>query len=185
MFIDSKNYDFCAQLESNWQVIREECLRLAQDQYDPWVQREMYGEGWSVFGLYFYAKRIEGAAAQCPDTCALLAQIPGLLSAGFSRLAAHTHIKPHVGWDKSFYRLHLGLDVPQGCRFRVATQTRDWRNGQCLVFDDTQEHEAWNDSPASRTVLLLDFLKPGAQAPQIENMPQEVGRYARSLFADE
>ena len=51
--------------------------------------------------------------------------------------------------------------VPVGCRLRVADDTRPWQEGKCLIFDDTVEHEAWNDSDQMRGTLLLDFLRPG------------------------
>jgi ornithine lipid ester-linked acyl 2-hydroxylase len=44
---------------------------------------------------------------------------------------------------------------------RVGDEVRAWQGGECLVFDDTTEHEAWNRSNADRLVLLLDFLRPG------------------------
>jgi aspartyl/asparaginyl beta-hydroxylase (cupin superfamily) len=37
---------------------------------------------------------------------------------------------------------------------------RGWREGGSLVFDDTHEHEAWNDTPAPRAVLFVDFVRP-------------------------
>ena len=44
---------------------------------------------------------------------------------------------------------------------RIEPALRPWQEGECLVFDDTSEHEAWNRSSQPRTVLLLDFLRPG------------------------
>lgn len=102
--------------------------------------------------------------------------------AGFSRLAPHAHVKPHVGWAASVYRLHLGLVVPEGCRLRVGSETRPWREGRCLIFDDTVEHEAWNDSDRPRAVLLLDFLRPGVASGVEDHIPDEVRQYAGHLF---
>lgn len=45
----------------------------------------------------------------------------------------------------------------------MGAETRTWQPGKCLVFDDTVEHCAWNDSEIERVVLLLDMLKPGAE----------------------
>jgi beta-hydroxylase len=42
----------------------------------------------------------------------------------------------------------------------VANEVRLWKEGKCLVFDDTSEHEAWNLSDRHRDVLLLDFKAP-------------------------
>ena len=86
-----------------------------------------------------------------------------------------------MGWAASVYRLHLGLVVPPGCRLRVANETRDWQEGKCLVFDDTVEHEAWNDSDQVRSTLLLDFLRPGVTDTRQHRVPEEVRRYAERL----
>jgi beta-hydroxylase len=183
MFLDSRQFAFIPTLESRWEAIRAEYLALAGDQFDPWVQRGMHGGGWTVFGLYAAGERIPGACAACPDTVRALEQIPGLSMAGFSRLAPRTHVKPHVGWAASVYRLHLALVVPPGCRLRVASETRSWQEGRCLVFDDTVEHEAWNDSDLPRGVLLLDFLRPGVAGSVADHVPEEVQEYAAHLLA--
>ena len=56
--------------------------------------------------------------------------------------------------------VHLALDVPPGCGFRVGGETREWVEGRAFAFDDTIEHEAWNDSDRRRAVLILDSWNP-------------------------
>ncbi len=182
MFLDPGQFAFVAALESQWKAIRSEYLALPSELFDPWVQRPMHGGGWTVFGLYAVGQEISGACARCPQTTRAIHQIPGLSMAGFSRLAPHTHVKPHVGWAESVYRLHLALVVPPGCRLRVAADTRSWEEGRCLIFDDTVEHEAWNDSEEPRGVLLLDFLRPGYTGSAEDLVPDEVRQYAEHWF---
>ena len=50
--------------------------------------------------------------------------------------------------------------VPNGCGFKVGGETREWREGELLVFDDTVEHEAWNDSGCDRIILIFDVWRP-------------------------
>jgi beta-hydroxylase len=183
LFLDQRQFEFVPALEAQWEAIRAEYLALPGDLFDPWVQRYMHGGGWTVFGLYAVGHEIPGACAVCPNTARALRQVPGLSMAGFSRLAPHTHIKPHAGWAASVYRLHLPLVVPLGCRLRIATETRSWQEGRCLIFDDTVEHEAWNDSDLPRGVLLLDFLRPGISGTAADHVPEEVQRYTAQLFA--
>lgn len=38
-------------------------------------------------------------------------------------------------------RIHMGVVVPPGCRIRVADEWHTWREGECLVFDESFEHE--------------------------------------------
>lgn len=183
MFVDAGQFDFVAALEAQWEALRCEYLALPHDAFDPWIQRQMHGGGWTVFALYAMGQPIPGACAACPQTARALRQVPGLSMAGFSRLAARSHIKPHVGWAASVYRLHLALVVPPSCRLRVATETRSWQEGRCLIFDDTAEHEAWNGSERPRGVLLLDFLRPGFSGSVADHVPEEVQQFAARLLA--
>jgi len=182
MFIDTLNFTFVAQLEAHWQTIRDELLALPDKAFDPWVQKDMHGEGWSVYGLFALGNPIEAACVHCPQTSKLIEDIDGVSLAGFSKLAPHTHIKPHVGWAKSVYRLHLGLVVPPGCRLRVDDETRYWQEGEALIFDDTVEHEAWNDSNKTRITLMLDFLRPGISDFTDDMVPEEVREYVKKLL---
>jgi aspartyl/asparaginyl beta-hydroxylase (cupin superfamily) len=52
------------------------------------------------------------------------------------------------------------LILPPSCRFRVGNDVREWKMGEAFVFDDSIEHEAWNDSDQVRVVLLFDVWNP-------------------------
>jgi aspartyl/asparaginyl beta-hydroxylase (cupin superfamily) len=179
MFLDVRTFPFIEALEARWRDIRDEALSLPADSFEPWVQRDMYGEGWSVYGLVAFGERIEAALARCPITAAAVGVVPGLTTAGFSRLAPGAHIRPHVGWVKTVFRAHLGLVVPEACELRVGSETRPWREGHAVVFDDTVEHEAWNRSSRTRTVLLFDFVRPGCEGAPADTPPPEVRALVR------
>ena len=69
----------------------------------------------------------------------------------------------HRGVTKGILRCHLGLQIPktpEKCRMRVGDQTCVWQEGELFVFDDTYEHEVWNDTDEERVVLLFDFDRP-------------------------
>jgi aspartyl/asparaginyl beta-hydroxylase (cupin superfamily) len=78
----------------------------------------------------------------------------------FSLLAPQTRIPPHTGAANTRLVCHLPLIVPPKCGFRVGETTREWRVGEAFVFDDTIEHEAWNDSDELRVVLIIDLWAP-------------------------
>ena len=179
MFLDPRQFPFLADLRADWQAIREECLALADDIYEPWVQREMYSHGWSVYGLVAFGTRIEEALAACPRTAAALATVPHLTTAGFSRMAPGSHIAPHEGWVTTVYRAHLGLVVPGEGALRVGDEIRRWREGEIFVFDDTVEHEAWNHAESDRTVLLFDFSRPGHENAPQDRLPPSVQEHLR------
>jgi aspartyl/asparaginyl beta-hydroxylase (cupin superfamily) len=86
VFVDTDQFPFMEDLRRSWRGIRAECLALAHDSFEPWVQREMYGEGWSVYGLIAFGTRIDAALACCPRTAEVLQRVPGLTTAGFSRM---------------------------------------------------------------------------------------------------
>jgi aspartate beta-hydroxylase len=75
-------------------------------------------------------------------------------------LQPRTTIPPHTGSTNARITVHLPLVVPPGCRFRVGGETREWREGEAWAFDDTIEHEAWNDSDSPRAILILDVWNP-------------------------
>lgn len=120
------------------------------------------------------------------DVCDRGGHVPGLTTAGFSRMAAGTHIKPHQGWVTTVYRAHLGLIVPDGdCALRVGSQIRPWREGESFVFDDTVDHEAWNCSASTRTVLLVDFLRPGWTMDEFDELPPDVAAVVHRRTRDQ
>ena len=184
MFHDPSQFPIATALESHWQVIRDEYLALPTQAFDPWIQQSMHGEGWSVFGL-IAGGFVLPSAKFCPQTTELLKSFNIVGLAGFSRMNPGTHILPHEGWATNEYRLHLGLDVPAGCRLRVLDETREWENGKCLVFDDTSMHEAWNDSDSVRGNLMVDFLRPGQTEFSIEGVPSNVIEYVKKLMEED
>ncbi|WP_152569541.1 MULTISPECIES: aspartyl/asparaginyl beta-hydroxylase domain-containing protein [Sphingomonas] len=121
---------------------------------------------WNAFHLLRYGEPDPVNAALCPQTLAAFAgeeqaNIPGLgPNLMFSLLAPHTHIPPHHGVANFRVVCHLPLIVPPHCRFRVGGDIREWRVGEPWIFDDTIEHEAWNDSDELRVVLIGDLWRP-------------------------
>jgi aspartate beta-hydroxylase len=111
-----------------------------------------------------------------------LRELPELCgTAGFGVLAPGTHVAPHCGPINAKLRCHLGLEIPAGCGLRVASETRTWQEGRCLVFDDSFEHEVWNRSDRPRYIFLVDAfhpdLTPGERA-WIERLSRRLVRLA-------
>lgn len=126
---------------------------------------------WSSLFLWKDGVRQDAVCQACPQTAALLARLPMANQPGFaptamfSALDARTRIPPHTGSTNVRLLCHLPLVLPGPARFRVGNETRDWKLGEAWVFDDTIEHEAWNDADALRVILIFDvwnpFLEPG------------------------
>ncbi|MBK6351573.1 MAG: aspartyl/asparaginyl beta-hydroxylase domain-containing protein [Proteobacteria bacterium] len=126
------------------------------------------GTGDAVY-LWQNGELNEANAALCPQTLAALAaaplaRIPGHSpSVLFSRMPqAGAHIPPHNGLINTRLIVHLPLLVPGKCRLRVGNEVREWQEGRAWVFDDSIDHEAWNDSDQTRVILLFDIARPRA-----------------------
>ena len=160
-FHDAERFAFLGELRAHWREIHAEYQGVRPYLID-WFERELYGEGWQVYGLFDFphGRPIAGNVERCPLTARLVAQhVPGHGAAGFSVLRPGTRIQPHSGYQGRFLRCHLGLSVPDGdCGLRVGGETRAWREGEALVLDDRVEHEAWNMTAHERVVLLVDFV---------------------------
>ena len=59
---------------------------------------------------------------------------------------------PHTGRTDGRLRLHAPLHVPASHRWRIRAgdpkapgSTREWREGEILLLDDSFEHELWGD----------------------------------------
>jgi aspartyl/asparaginyl beta-hydroxylase (cupin superfamily) len=140
---------------------------------DQWAELNK-SRRWSAFFLWRDGVRVDAHADRCPRTAGLLARAPTADVRGyaptafFSILDRKSHIPPHCGVTNARLIVHLPLVVPPNCRFRVGSQTREWREGEAWVFDDTIEHEAWNDSEIPRAILIFDTWHPALNAGERE-----------------
>lgn len=179
-YYDRALFPWLESLEAATGAIREELLGVISgdgEGIQPYIAfseglplnqwRELnHSRRWSAYFLWNQGRREEAHLERCPRTAAALAALPQVDIPGrgptafFSILDAHTHIPPHTGVTNTRLTVHLPLIVPPGCRFRVGGETREWREGQAWVFDDTIEHEAWNDSDMLRVIMILDVWHP-------------------------
>ncbi|MCC6927225.1 aspartyl/asparaginyl beta-hydroxylase domain-containing protein [Novosphingobium sp.] len=125
---------------------------------------------WNAFHLIRYGEVDAELTAACPATMAAIMgggqpDIAGLTpNLMFSLLAPHTRIPAHVGVANFRVVFHLPLIIPGQCFFRVGSETREWIEGEPWVFDDSIDHEAWNDSDQLRVILMGDLWRPELDA---------------------
>jgi aspartyl/asparaginyl beta-hydroxylase (cupin superfamily) len=121
---------------------------------------------WSVYNLLDDGAPVPRHIEKCPKTAAALARLPlcdipdYAPGAYFSALKPRTRLPAHTGTTNTRSIAHLPLVIPEGCGFRVGSQVRAWQKGKAWVFDDTIDHEAWNDSDQVRIVLIFDIWNP-------------------------
>src|SRR6185436_1029945 len=109
-----RRFPFTDGFERSWRRIHDE-FRAVRGHLIDWFERELYGEGWQVFGLYDFphGRPVAQNVVRCPVTAALVRElVPGHGAAGFSLLRPRTRIRPHVGYQGDFLRAHLALDIP-------------------------------------------------------------------------
>ncbi|KAF1688194.1 hydroxylase [Pseudoxanthomonas broegbernensis] len=164
MFFPTGNVIAAAVLEAHWQSIRDECLALPRGEFTAWPEQSIYNQGWDVYGLYANGCTLRENCVFCPRSATLLGGLHGVVNAGFSRMAPGARILPHVGYTRAVLRLHLALYVKGDCGLRVGFERRTWQEGRCLLFDDTVEHEAWNNGAHDRLVLLLDLSRTALES---------------------
>ncbi|HEX5209358.1 MAG TPA: aspartyl/asparaginyl beta-hydroxylase domain-containing protein [Steroidobacteraceae bacterium] len=179
-FYEREEFPWAAAIEQATDDIRTELQSLladSRDRFSPYLThspdeplnqwRELnQSRRWSALFLYKDGERQDVTADRCPKTLAALEQAPIVRIAHrgptqlFSLLEPKTRIPPHTGSTNTRLTVHLPLIVPPGCGFRVGTQVREWHPGKLLIFDDTLEHEAWNDSDQDRVILIFDIWNP-------------------------
>ena len=184
-FYEREEFPWVAELERDTVAIREELsgILAAADRFAPYMQpspdRPVFNTNgllndpaWSACHLIRSGEEVAANAAQCPVTMSALRRLPLCRIKGrtptvlFSLLRPGAHIPPHHGFVNTRLICHLPLIVPAECALRVGNETRPWRAGQVVIFDDTIEHEAWNRSSELRVVLLFDIWRPELTATE-------------------
>lgn len=170
-FLDNRNFSFVDDFTDNWEAIRDEVIEILHHrevipvfhEISPEQRHISIGDSWRTFVLFGFGTKLEQNCRYAPVTAALLERVPNLENAWFSILAPGYHIPAHTGVSKGIVRAHLGLVIPRDaerCCMRVGDEVRVWRPGDLFVFDDTFDHEVWNDTLEERVVLVFDVDRP-------------------------
>jgi aspartate beta-hydroxylase len=186
---DASDFPLAGYLEAHFAEIRDEVLALEPARFHRESERIERTGDWDVAFFYERGRRREEVCEACPVTTRGIETMPAMRTAGgliyVSRMRPGTHIRPHRGPTNLRLRCHLGITVPDGdCALRVGDDTRQWQEGQCLVFDDYLEHEAWNHTGQDRIVLIVDLWHPGLSATEVrllEGLHGYAYAYARRL----
>jgi aspartyl/asparaginyl beta-hydroxylase (cupin superfamily)/Tfp pilus assembly protein PilF len=201
-FFERSDFPWLDALEAGTEAMRDELLAVLADPasdaeivpyvdypgdkpLDQWRPLNRSRQ-WSAYYLLKDSVRANSHLARCPRTAALieaapLADVPGQApTAFFSMLQPRTRIPPHTGVTNTRLVCHVPLVIPPGCGFRVGSETRHWQPGKAWVFDDTIEHEAWNDSNEPRYILIIDLWNPyltAAEREWVRTATQAIAEY--------
>ena len=178
-FFDRADFEWVSTLEAATDAIRQEVTNLLAaggkgfrpymtshiDQARADVNPLLDNSDWSTLFLCENGAESGDVIGRCPRTWAAMQAVPlpriaGAPTVMFSLLRPGARIAPHTGMHNARLICHLPLIVPENCGFRVGNDVRQWEPGKLLIFDDTIEHEAWNDSGDDRVVLIFDIWRP-------------------------
>jgi aspartyl/asparaginyl beta-hydroxylase (cupin superfamily) len=183
-FFDPKDFAWAGAVEAATEVIRDELRAMLASQREgflPYIRSEANQPrdhplldrlDWSALFFCENGQMNEAVIASCPRTWEImqLLPLPMIDRAGpsimFSLLKPGTRIPAHTGTHNTRLICHLPLIVPPDCGFRVGNETPRWEVGKLIIFDDTIEHEAWNDSAEERVVLIFDVWRPELSAQE-------------------
>jgi aspartyl/asparaginyl beta-hydroxylase (cupin superfamily) len=161
-------------LDRNYRIIQNEMESVLKykdriPRYHEISPRETYISGtvnpdkdWRIFTLSTLIGTPTANREKCPQSTAFIGQIPGVISAFFSILDAGKSIPAHCGPSLGYLRYHLALRVPKinPPSIRVKDQYYIWEEGKSIVFDDSWEHQVFNESDELRVVLIVDIFRP-------------------------
>jgi aspartyl/asparaginyl beta-hydroxylase (cupin superfamily) len=178
-FYDREAFGWVPLVEAAAADVRQEIetlLKAGTKGFRPYLQGEsnrprlddnhlLDNPDWSALFLCENGRLFDETIARCTRTwqavqAAPLPQIANSPTVMFSLLRPGAWIAPHTGTLNTRLICHLPLIVPPNCRFRVGNEVREWEEGKLIIFDDTIEHEAWNDSSEDRVVLIFDIWRP-------------------------
>lgn len=202
-FYEREEFSWVSTIESATDDIRDELRKVmsVSSSFKPYLESDgehlnprgtylVNNVDWGAFYLWHYGELKAEATELCPRAIAALEaaqqpQIPGQAPiALFSKLRPRTRIPPHHGMINTRLICHLPLIVPEDCgALRVGSEQRPWVEGEMLIFDDSMEHEAWNDSDEERVVLLFEIWRPELSAEE-RALVASVLTAVRSYFDD-
>jgi aspartyl/asparaginyl beta-hydroxylase (cupin superfamily) len=171
-FHDPIRFPIAQALEERYEVIRRELLALGGSVFHREMEKVERTGSWEVVHLFERGcKNVENCRL-CPSTVHLIESYSTVRTvAGLtyvSKMAPGTHVAAHCGPTNVRMRCHLGVQVPEGdCAIRVGEEVRSWQEGQCIIFDDSLEHESWNHTAKTRIVLIVDLWHPDLTAEEI------------------
>jgi beta-hydroxylase len=155
-FLNPKDFEFTALLESRYPAIRRELLSVLKRGWSRYVNHDERRGRALLFLFYVKGRPNRRNCRLCPETAEVLAQIPGIRQAVFGFLPPGAHIAPHRG-APGILRVHLGVIAePDAAGWKAEDETQNCVEGKVTIFEDGSLHEAWNHGNSPRVTLICD-----------------------------
>lgn len=192
---DKKKFDFVQELENNYNIIKDELLNLKNENKTNGFQQYKNSNDlgatdighWNVF--YFILHHLEFAEniAKFPKTMDIINNInePTLFKHSLiSCLSPNSHIIGHNGPTNKKLRVYFPILLEENSNIlRIDQETITLKEGECIIFDDSFNHEAWNKSKIkSRFVLIFDIYHPDLTQNEIDFLSKIQEIYEKNLL---
>jgi beta-hydroxylase len=178
-------------LRDNWQMIRDEAMRLDEDghirkseKHNDIAFGSFFRRGWKRFYLKWYDDFLPSARELCPRTVEMVRAIPSVNAAMFALLPPRSKLGEHRDPFAGSLRYHLGLMTPNSddCRIFIDGEPHAWRDGQDILFDETYIHSVRNDTDLPRLILFCDVARP-IRNPLVRALNRFITRYVVRVTA--
>jgi beta-hydroxylase len=169
-FFDPYSFPVAKELEDNFPAIQAE-LKDILKRYDDFAPFQSISpdqtyisndDKWRMF--FFKAAGVNFGRNQqfAPKTFEVLNNHKYVVSAYISVLGPHKMLMPHEGPWSGILRMHLGVVIPgnKECTLVNGGEKYHWEEGKVVLFDDTYEHIAVNETDQIRAILFLDLMRP-------------------------
>ncbi len=175
-FWDVSKLSWAKKLANKYKTIRNEFLNVLSDQEkleqgnNIWAgalteEAGGYGKGWSTLVLMNRGMWDETNCKLFPQTAkaVLNSGIPAT-EVFFASMKPQSSIKLHSDFTNFVLTSHLAVDIPESgsskCRLTVGDETRQWINGEVMLFDTSIMHDAINESEQMRYILMFRVWHP-------------------------
>lgn len=170
-FFESDKLSWSSQIISVSEEIRQEVGEMINSSAftakNYFIEGLAKNNGWKTFSLKTWGIEVKEAINKMPVLGRIARNNKNIVSVSINILNPNTDIKAHYGDSNTFFRSHLGIEIPSGlpdCGFKVNEESREWEVGRLLTFTDGNLHSAWNNTKSRRVIVVFDVIKDEYEA---------------------
>ena len=154
--------DFYTDIKNDFQQIKDEILSYNKEGI-PMIEldeiQSTLGEkasGWKPIWIKLLNRWFNKDVS--PTLYSIANKYPQLILLHISVLNPGTYLQPHYGPSKGAWRLHIGVDIPEGnCFLNLCGNNIRWIEGCGFMWDDTLLHYAVNNTKHKRIIIFADI----------------------------
>ena len=144
-------------IKNNYHIFKKEMENIPESDFQNIDNSSNENNYWNVYLIKTNSKHLD-KKKYTPKTLEILKDNM-FLNVSFSLLKPGITINPHKDTLSHVFRSHLGISVPEKCKFICDEKDITTNEGEINFFDLTKIHYGFNQSDKNRIVLLVDILK--------------------------